>query len=328
MQGLAATSGRGSSWLKRAISLAAMVLSVACGGDEKPTPPPGSPLTESTVPNPAVIIAVGDIAVCGSNADESTAAIADSLLQADSAENLQTLVLTLGDNAYPSGDDGMSRVFTRCFLPSWGKPRIMNVIRPSPGNHDYEGGSGSPYFRYFGARAGEPDKGYYSFDFAGWHFVSLNSEVVGGENFVEKEQESWLQADLRAHAAECTVAYWHRPRFSSGPHGSNRAFQRLWQILYQNGVDLVLNGHDHDYERFIAQTPDGRPDPRRGIVEFVAGTGGGSLTGARDRLAPNSASHVNGQFGILKLMIGDGEYAHAFLDTKGRVWDPGTGKCH
>jgi hypothetical protein len=328
LQGRAATSGRGSTWLKRAIGLVAMVLATGCGGDEKPTPPPGSPLAESTVPNAAVIIAVGDIAVCGSNADESTAAIADSLLQVDSAQNLQTLVLTLGDNAYPSGDGGIARVFSRCFLPSWGKPRIMNVIRPSPGNHDYAGGSGSPYFRYFGARAGEPDKGYYSFDFAGWHFISLNSEVVGGENFVEKEQEAWLQADLRAHAADCTVAYWHRPRFSSGPHGSNRAFQRLWQILYQNGVDLVLNGHDHDYERFVAQTPEGKTDPRRGIVEFVAGTGGGSLTGARERLAPNSAAHVNGQFGILKLMIGDGEYAHAFLDTKGRVWDPGTGKCH
>ena len=204
----------------------------------------------------------------------------------------------------------------------------MNAIRPSPGNHDYQSGSGDPYFEYFGDRAGPPGKGFYSYDFAGWHFISLNSEIVSRRNSLEREQEDWLERDLRAHPSLCTVAYWHRPRFSSGAHGSDPRFERLWAILYQNGVDLVLNGHDHHYERFSPQTPTGRSDAARGIVEIVAGTGGGSLTGARQPLAPNSVAHINGQFGVLKLMLGAGEYAHAFVDTKGRVWDPGIGKCH
>ena len=325
------TVPRLSEWIERPLAVAVLTgtLLTACRGDDRPTPPPGSPLAEESVSTGSVVIAVGDIAVCGSNGDEATAALTDSLLVADSAESRETLVLTLGDNAYPSGQGGADRVFSRCFSPSWGNPRIMRVIRPAPGNHDYETGSADPYFRFFGDKAGPAGKGYYSYDFAGWHIISLNSELVRGRNSSEeRQQEDWLRRDLRAHPALCTLAYFHKPRFTSGPHGSNPRFQSLWQILYLEGADLVLNGHDHDYERFGPQTPTGLPDPARGIVEIVAGTGGGSLTGARQPLERNSVAHINGRFGVLKLMLGAGEFAHAFIDTDGRVWDPGILKCH
>ena len=316
---------RGVSWL----SITCFVLH-ACRGDEKPTPPPRSPLAEAVVPNSALVLGVGDIAVCGASSDEATAAIVDSVLKADSGK-VQSLVITFGDNAYPSGDGGVNNYYSRCFSPAWGSPRIMQLIRPAPGNHDYDSGSGAPYFQYFGGRAGPSGKGYYSYDFAGWHLISLNSEIVSGRNSSSAEgsaQEDWLRQDLKDHPALCTIAYFHKPRFSSGPHGSSRRFQRLWEILYQGKADLVLNGHDHDYERFNPQTPEGIYDPVNGIDEIVAGTGGASLTGARNPLENNSVAHINGRYGVLKLMLAAGEYSHAFIDTKGRVWDPGIRKCH
>jgi acid phosphatase type 7 len=302
---------------------------VGCRDEEKPTPPPGSPVAESLLPNSGVVVGVGDIAVCGASGDEATAAIADSILRVDSTALLPPIVITFGDNAYPSGDRGVEDDFPRCFAKSWGKPRIMNVIRPSPGNHDYDSGSGDPYFKYFGDKAGPPGRGYYSFDFSGWHLVSLNSELASGSDREQiKAQEDWLREDLDLNSTQCTLAYFHRPLFSSGPHGSSPQLQPLWEILYKAGVDLILSGHDHHYERFKPQNPSGDYDPRNGIEEIIAGTGGGSLTGARDPLAKNSDAHVNGRYGVLKLMLGAGEYSHAFIDTNGRVWDPGTRRCH
>ena len=105
-----------------------------------------------------VAIAVGDIAVCGVSGDEATGKLADSLIRSDSAQGIQTVIVTLGDNAYPSGDEGVNEDFQRCFKPSWGGARIMSVIHPSPGNHDYDSGSGDPYFDFFGSRAGPRGK--------------------------------------------------------------------------------------------------------------------------------------------------------------------------
>jgi hypothetical protein len=276
------------------------------------------------------MIGAGDIAVCGTSGDEATGRIVDSVLVADSAAKVHTEVFTLGDNAYPSGPGGVDNDFPRCFSPSWGRKRIMNGIHPAPGNHDYDTGTGAPYFTYFGNRAGPPGKGYYSYDIGGWHAISLNSELYfeGGDSAQAKAQEDWLSRDLAAHPALCTLAYFHRPLFSSGTYGATPKSQGLWKILYDAGVDLILNGHEHHYERFLPQTPLGVPDSTRGIEEIIAGTGGGELRKLRYPLAPNSAFQIHGHFGVLKLMLGPGEYSHAFIDTSGRVWDPGARKCH
>jgi acid phosphatase type 7 len=243
------------------------------------------------MPGGAVMIAAGDIAVCGLNTDEATAHIVDSLLTANAQAKVQSAVVTIGDNAYPSGSSGVENDFPRCFSPSWGSPRIMNVIHPSPGNHDYDSGSGEPYFSYFGARAGPAGKGYYSYEFGGWHAVSLNSELYfdHGSPAEARAQEDWLRKDLQSHRALCTLAYFHRPYFSSGNHGSSRQMRPLWKILDDGGADLVLNGHEHHYERFLPQTPEGVADSVTGVAQIIAGTGVAGLRNVDAQLAANSA---------------------------------------
>ena len=304
---------------------------LCCSRDEQPTPiPPGAAPTEVALAGASVMVGAGDIAVCGTAGDESTGRVVDSVLAAESVAKIESLVFTLGDNAYPSGSSGVDNDFPRCFSPSWGTKRIMKSIHPSPGNHDYDSGNGAPYFEYFGARAGPKGKGYYSYDFAGWHVISLDSELYfeHGSPTEARGQEDWLRADLAAHYALCTVAYFHRPLFTSGTNGPTAQIQPLWRILYDSGVDLVLNGHDHDYERFLPQTPDGVADSTKGIEQIVAGTGGGDLRPLRSPLARNSVFQIHGRFGVLKLTLGPGEYRHAFIDTDGRVWDPGGRQCH
>lgn len=299
--------------------------------DEPATPvPPGDPAQEVVLADAPILIGAGDIAVCGTRGDELTARLVDSVLTSDSAAKVETVVFTTGDNAYPSGADGMRNYFQRCFSPSWGKSRIMERIRPSPGNHDYDTGTGAPYFAYFGARAGAPGKGYYSYDLGAWHVIALNSELYFSRATPSeaREQEEWLRNDLSLHGNPCALAYFHRPLFSSGVHGGTPEMRPLWQILADAGVDLVLGGHDHHYERFHPQTPGGIPDSAKGIVQIVVGTGGARLRGERSQLAGNSAVRIRGRYGILKLTLGDGEYRHAFLDTDGRVWDSGGGRCH
>lgn len=311
-------------------SLAALVL--GCSGDESPTrTPPGAPPKEIALPGAAVFIGAGDIGVCGTNGDEATAHIVDSVLAAVAAKNSQSAVFTLGDNAYPSGTGGVVNDFPRCFTPSWGSARIMNVIHPSPGNHDYDSGSGAPYFTFFGDRAGPSGKGYYSYDIGGWHLISLNSELLFGPGANPSEataQEKWLRKDLADHRVLCTLAYFHRPLFTSGVGSPTQQVKGIWQILYDGRADLVLNGHHHHYERFLPQTPLGVADVRNGIEEIITGTGGGELRGVKNPLAYNSVTEIHGHFGVLKLMLGAGEYSHAFIDTHGRVWDPARGKCH
>lgn len=311
-------------WL---VAPAALVLS--CARDEPATPtPPGKAPSEVSLAG-AVIIGVGDIGVCGTGGDEATGRIVDSVLVADSAAKVETAVVTIGDNAYPSGAGGARADFQRCFAPSWGSKRIMSAIHPSPGNHDYDTGSADPYFDYFGNRAGPRGKGYYSYDIGGWHLISLNSELYFERTPDEAtEQEEWLREDLKNNHALCTLAYFHRPIFSSGPHGPTREMRTIATILYNGGVDLVLNGHEHHYERFLPQTPAAVADSQKGFAEIIAGTGGGRLRGVRDVLSPNSAFEIHGHFGVLKLTLGVGEYRHAFIDTHGRVWDPGMGRCH
>jgi hypothetical protein len=323
-------AGSGKRVVTAVAVISLLVALHACSREKEATPTPSGPQQqELTLQGAPVVLAVGDIAVCGTSGDEATGKLADSLLRAASGAGAETIIVTMGDNAYPSGDQGVTNYFSRCFKPSWGDAAIMSAIRPSPGNHDYDSGSGLPYFDFFGARAGPSGKGYYSFDLNGWHLISLNSELYfgAGDAGAQKAQEDWLRADLKQHPTACALAYFHRPYFSSGVYGTTPEVNRLWQILYDGGVDLVLNGHEHDYERFLPQTSTGVADSVKGMEEIIAGTGGGTLRSFGDQLARNSAAHIQGRFGLLKLMLGNGEYTRAFIDTDGRVWDAGSRRC-
>lgn len=278
-----------------------------------------------------MLLAAGDIAVCGKSGDEGTAALVGRALADDSVRKVQSVVATLGDNAYPSGANGVDGDFVRCFSPSWGTPAIMSVIRPSPGNHDYDSGNLDPYFRFFKQSAGPAGKGYYSYEVGTWHVVSLNSELYFEDPNPShaRAQENWLRQDLKSHPALCTLAYFHRPRFGSGIYfPGTPEMQSLWDIMDKANVDLVVNGHEHHYERFLPQTPAGVVDSARGITEIIAGTGGGELRTLHKPVMPNSAMQVRGHFGVLKLALGAGEYRRAFVDTDGGVFDAGAGKCH
>ena len=300
-----------------------VLVCVTCGycGSQSPTGPTPGPSPTSPPPSqppsgPQIFVGAGDIAMCDVNS-VATAALLDSI---------GGYVFTLGDNAYFRGT---REEYRNCYDNTWGKHKGRTF--PVPGNHEYMSAGAAPYFEYFGERAGPQGKGYYSFDLGKWHLISLNSEIVAGvrRDFAQsRAQEEWLRKDLADHGKPCTLAYWHRPLFSSGTHGATPEADRLWMILYQNGVDLVVNGHDHHYERFLPQTPAGVKDSVRGIEQIIAGTGGGDLRGVRRQLMPNSAMQIFGHFGVLKLTLGDGEYRHAFLDIDGRVWDQGGRRCH
>jgi hypothetical protein len=235
-----------------------------------------------------------------------------------------TGVLPLGDLQY---EDGALPKFRQSYDPTWG--RLKSITRPVPGNHDYGTRGARGYFDYFGDAAGDRRRGYYSFDIGGWHLIALNSNcfAVGGCG-AGSAQERWLRADLAAHPAHCTLAYWHHPRFSSGSHGSDPAYDAFWRALYEAGAEIVLNGHDHTYERFAEQDPAGRPDPGRGIREFVVGTGGRSLY-ALKKVERNSEAFSAEVFGILALTLHPSGYEWRFVPGPGKAFaDSGRGSCH
>ncbi len=215
---------------------------------------------------PEVLLAAGDIAGCTSSGDEATAAILD---------REPGVVAVLGDTAYP---DGTVENFSQCYEPSWGRHRART--RPAVGNHEYRQPGAWPYFAYFGTAAGNPNEGWYSYDLGAWHVVVLNSNCgfVGG-CAPGSPQDAWLRADLAANPAGCTLAYFHHARFSSGRSPQVEGVEPLWAALFENGVDLVLSGHDHIYERHVPQTPAGDPNAAYGIRSFVVGTGGHSHSG-------------------------------------------------
>ena len=262
----------------------------------------------------AVLVGAGDIADCGSRGDEATAALLDGIAGT---------VFTAGDNVY---DAGTRAEFEECYAPTCG--RHKRRTRPAPGNHDYATPNAAPYFAYFGAAAGEPGKGYYSYELGAWHVVVLNSncDEVGCQ--AGSPQERWLRADLAAHPARCTLAYWHHPRFSSGDHGSQPQMRAVWQALWEAGADVVLAGHDHNYERFAPQTPWGAADPESGIREFVVGTGGSRHEGIEE-LAANSEVRNDDTFGVLKLTLHPKSYEWEFIPVAGGTFtDSGSDTCH
>jgi 3',5'-cyclic AMP phosphodiesterase CpdA len=232
-------------------------------------------------------------------------------------------VLALGDIQY---EDGAAADFDASYAPSWG--RVKSITRPVPGNHDYHTAGAEGYYDYFGKAAGDPAKGYYSSELGGWHLVALNSNcsAVGGCG-AGSPQERWLRADLAASQARCTLAYWHHPRFSSGPHGSDRRVAAFWEALVDARADVVLVGHDHHYERFAPQDASGGLDPEGGVREFVVGTGGRSLR-SLGSARPNSEARDASSMGILELTLGAGVYAWRFVSAVGFFADAGSARCH
>lgn len=258
-----------------------------------------------------MLVGAGDISNSGSG-DSATAALLD---------NISGTVFTTGDNVYP---DGTSSQFNTYYEPTWGRHQART--RPSPGNHDYHTSGASGYFTYFGANAGPSGRGYYSYDLGNWHVVSLNSEISMATG---SAQEQWLRSDLAASTKPCTVAYWHKPRFTSGAnHAPDTSTGPLVQVLYDHNADVILTGHNHQYERFAPMNPSGGLDTARGIRHFVAGMGGASHYGF-GTIRPNSQARNSDTYGVLKLTLHANSYNWRFVPEAGKTYsDGGTSSCH
>lgn len=292
-------------------------------------------LRPAKAPARAIVAAAGDIACPAGQADigDNTEGATDQIRapratcgQPATAKLIGQLgpdaVLALGDTQYP---DGAYSQYERSYARSWGQFRAITY--PAIGNHEYLTRQARGYFEYFGQRAGNQNQGWYSYDLATWHVVVLNSECqyIGGCG-AGSPQERWLTADLAAHPNGCTLAYWHEPRWSSGTHGSNPLYSAVWSDLAAARADVVLNGHDHDYERFAPLSADGQPDTN-GVREFIAGTGGEShykfhlpATGSQVRIANT--------FGVLRLALEPGAYEWKFISISGATLDAGQTACH
>ncbi len=238
-------------------------------------------------------------------------------------------VLTIGDEQYESAQPS---AFAASFKPSWG--RLGRLLRPAPGNHEFQA-SASGYFNYFNGKghksgpAGTFGEGWYSYNIGTWHLIALNSNCryIGGCKPGSPEVR-WLQADLEAHPARCTLAYWHHPRFSSGRHGDSTNMTPIWMVLQAAHADVVLVGHDHDYERFAPQTSGGERDYIHGMREFVVGTGGKSHDPFRTS-QPNSEKRNSNTYGVLELVLHPSGYDWRFVPVLGKHFtDAGSGTCH
>ena len=268
-----------------------------------------------------VLVGAGDIASCKN--------LAGALATAKLIEQISGTVFAAGDLAY---EKGSAEEFKNCYGPTWG--RFKDRTRPALGNHEYVEPSAAGYFHYWGAQAGPAGKGYYSYDLGWWHIVVLNTNCGAkglGGCAAGSPQETWLKADLAEHAGRCVVAYGHHALFSSGlfkKHAVHPELKPLWEDLYRAHADLVLAGHEHSYERFAPQDPEGQADPEHGIREIVVGTGGRS----NDLLGfatPNSELRNWSTYGVLKLTLGPGKYTWEFIPEEGRSFrDSGEGLCH
>jgi hypothetical protein len=291
-----------------AILLAALLVA-GCGGGGGG----GGTTAEVTL----TVVAAGDIAQCGNGSAAASMAARTAALVAPQ----DAVVLTLGDTTYPVG---APTEFTDCFHPTWGA--FKDRIRPSTGNHEYMTSGAEGYFGYFGAQAGPDRRGYYSFDIGGWHVISLNSNIDAAPG---SPQHLWLTADLASSSTRlCTIAYWHHPVFSSGRHGNDTHMAKVFETLQSAGVDIVLSGHDHSYERFAPQNADGIANPARGIRAFVVGTGGAELY-EFNTPRPNSEARDNTTHGVLRLTLGQDGYSWQFVPVGGGApRDAGRDTCH
>ena len=289
----------------------------------QPTTPPVSTAVTSTDP---VILAAGDL-VCGTGSSTS-APCRDSATAALVGPVAPAGVLLLGDIQY---ENATLSDFNTYYNSTWGVHR--DITYPAAGNHEYQTAGAAGYFDYFNGigvqtgRAGDRSKGYYSFNIGTWHLIALNSNCssIGGCQ-AGSPQEQWLRADLAANTNACTLAYWHHPRFSSGGHGNNSFMQPIYQALYDYRADLVLAGHDHDYERFSAQNPTGGLDNTRGIRSFVVGTGGKEKNGF-STIRANSELRAS-SIGLLKLTLHPTSYDWQFVPIPGETLaDAGSAAC-
>lgn len=274
-----------------------------------PTPRMPDPAATGRASALPVLVGAGDIANCDESGDEATAAI---------IARIAGTVYTTGDHAYPSG---RARDFANCYAPSWGT--FLDRTRPSPGNHD---GADSAYFDYFGPRAGKDGEGWYAYDVGAWRVYALNSNCDDVGCTEDSPQLAWLRKDLADNPRRCVLAYWHHPRFSSARHGDSPEVSPFWNALYDARADVVLNGHDHVYERFDRQSPTGAPDPR-GIRQFIVGTGGGNFYEFEE---PRSESEVrnNNTIGVLKLSLDNAGYNWEFVPAeRGGFSDSGRDEC-
>lgn len=290
-----------------------------------PTPPPPTPTPTATPIAGAdpVIAAAGDIA-CDPTANSGAPGNCDQAATAQQVINLNpTAVLALGDNQYESNT---ANQYASVYNTTWG--RFKGKIKPAIGNHEYLTSGASGYFGYFGAAAGDPAKGYYSYDLGAWHLISLNSECshVGG-CAAGNPQEAWLRADLAAHPNACTLAYWHEPRFSNGQHGNATQMTTIWNDLVAGHADIVLSGHNHDYERYAPMDGSGARSAT-GVAEWVVGTGGKNHYAIS--AAPLAGEIVSNDktFGILKLVLHPTSYDWQFLPAPGYSFtDSGSAAC-
>jgi acid phosphatase type 7 len=295
--------------IARLAAVAFLAAALACGSDPPttptPTPPPPTPPPAQT----AYLVGAGDIADCGFPFVTATAKQLDSI---------SGTVFTLGDNVYQSGS---AEAFANCYAPTWG--RQLARTRPVPGNHDYDVAGAQPYFQYFGAAAGSPGLGYYSFEAGNWLVLALNSNVPIGAG---SAQYAWVQDELASSTALCTLVLMHHPLFSSSMHGPQAFVRDVWRVLYRYDVELVLTGHDHVYERFAPQDPDGRSDPTHGIRLIIAGTGGSPNYDFKG-FQPNSVVQAS-VHGVLRLVLQPTSYSWQFLPIPGDSFsDSGTGVC-
>jgi alkaline phosphatase len=322
----------GAVFLRTLLALLVMGLVACAGRPASSAPPSAAPPTASEAatalasvsPSPsasedsasATIVAAGDIADCTLEGDSATAALVE--------DRPDAVVAALGDLVYPSGTKD---TFARCYAPTWGA--FGERTRPAIGNHDLEADGGAAYWHVFGDRAGAPGEGWYSYDLGAWHVVVLNSNCDRIGCDVGSAQHDWLVADLGASDADCTLAYWHHPRFTSGKHGAEPVFgAAFWTTVADAGAELVLAGHDHHYERFAPMDAAGSPAPAAdGLRQFIVGTGGGVLRPAV-RVAPGSELIIDDAYGILELSLSPGAYAWSFIGVDGTELDAGSGACH
>jgi acid phosphatase type 7 len=306
-----------------AVLVAALaVLVVGCAGPARPagTTPTAASTGGVATADSTTLVAAGDVA-CAPSVE-----VADRQCQqeatAELVEGLNPVsVLVLGDTAYETVDAETLKGYDA----SWG--RFLDRTHAVVGNHEYYGGGPDAYWGYFGDRAGPRDEGWYSYDVGAWHVVVLNSECGEVDCATDGDQGEWLAEDLAAHSARCTLAAFHRPRFSSGEeYGDDESVSGFWQVLQDAGVDVVLNGHEHSYERFAPQRESGRATAEEGMAEFVVGTGGRDLRGFGET-KPNSAVRWNDAFGVLALTLRTDGYDWRFHATDGADVDAGSATC-
>jgi hypothetical protein len=287
------------------VAAALLILSSACSAQGS-----GDASAASFAADGAVLVGAGDIADCKGDGAARTGRLLDAI---------PGTVIMLGDAAY--GNKRVANAFD-CYDAAWGRHRART--RAIPGNHEYEDTGIANYFQYFGAAAGPGQEGYYSFNAGDWHVVALNSNVDMRRG---SPQDSWLRADLAAHRGKCAIALMHHPRWSSGPHQSDRRSLPAWETLEENGVSVVVAGHDHLYERFRRQRADGTPDTTRGLRQFVVGTGGVNHYRIA-RVDTGSEVRNDATFGVLKITLLPDKYRWEFVPVRRKGFrDAGESSC-